>query len=551
MGRTARNTGSHGRKAKRSSEPRRHKGRAKAPPPVVAKGARPAGGAAGAAAGEVVRPLVRDRLERRARKKNPRPGLKETQARLSRGTRKASIFDASGVLSRADRMQRTAWLRDRGEVAFKVKLPNIGTNRGRFAVVHREAKHGEYHGRWRLSWFDARGAAGHSYVTNYSEALERLQREEDVDLERDVLAKDVLPRENPTSKPGAFPSMTLTEAKAALVGQNVRANSARAGSAYAHVAGMGPSRILNVTREAVIVGVYWRDDAVNEERKSSIQLATGSSKHKYASDVVTVLHPEDHAAILHVLGLKPIAHAGPLPAPSSKPDAALAPLGHAMLRTPPRRVHSYDARGQGVLLNPAKPRKPRRRPGAAGCGCHGDLVFVDPDVRTLERNDVCPRELWPWRVPRPNPPIDRLQIRPEWLPLRRDGKWSAAIREVLKGRAGVYAIRERSNPSTVLYVGESHRGGSREPNNPAQFFKQILRHFSRHEPTRASGITPIWTHLRPGDLDVALWLIAPSETWCLEGLIIAELEPLHAKKRSYESCEWLMASSDAGEEAPF
>jgi hypothetical protein len=77
------------------------------------------------------------------------------------------------------RIARVRWLASRGEVPFKVALPAIGRTRGRFAVVHRDAA-----GAWRISWFDARGAVGHSMVSNYcDDALARLQREESVDLD--------------------------------------------------------------------------------------------------------------------------------------------------------------------------------------------------------------------------------------------------------------------------------------------------------------------------------------------------------------------------------
>lgn len=130
---------------------------------------------------------------------------------------------------------------------------------------------------------------------------------------------------------------------------------------------------------------------------------------------------------------------------------------------------------------------------------------------------------WPFKGPRPNPSPRRIELEPpRWMPLRRLGEWSREARELVRGESGVYAIRETSNPRTVLYVGMS-RGG-----DGLRFWKTILRHFF------AWSLASEWNHRRAGDLDVALWLAPPAATYDAETAAILELEPLHAKARGGE-----------------
>ena len=131
------------------------------------------------------------------------------------------------------------------------------------------------------------------------------------------------------------------------------------------------------------------------------------------------------------------------------------------------------------------------------------------------------RVRWPWRHVA-NPPIDALDLRPVWLPLRRDGAFNGEIRDALRGAAGVYAIRERG-ARTVLYVGESHDGpGGRGYESARRMYQTIKRHFY---PWDAGSE---WVHRRGGDLDVALWITAPADARQVEETLIADLEPVHA-----------------------
>lgn len=132
---------------------------------------------------------------------------------------------------------------------------------------------------------------------------------------------------------------------------------------------------------------------------------------------------------------------------------------------------------------------------------------------------------WPWRE-RLNPPPAALRLGPpEWRPLRRSGEWSSEVRELVRGKAGVNAVRESSNPGTVLYVGESHSPG---PRAPLRFWKTLLRHFQGQSSFRKMGE---WAYSGTHDLDVALWLTPPSAAYEAEGQLIADLEPLHTTPR--------------------
>lgn len=120
-------------------------------------------------------------------------------------------------------------------------------------------------------------------------------------------------------------------------------------------------------------------------------------------------------------------------------------------------------------------------------------------------------------------PVDRLDLRPHWVPLRRGGAYNALAREAMRGKSGVYAVREPESARTVLYVGESHSPAG----SPLRWWKTLLRHFQPGSGTFEARSE--WVHKRGGDLDVALWRAAPSEAREVEGQLIAELEPIHAR----------------------
>lgn len=134
---------------------------------------------------------------------------------------------------------------------------------------------------------------------------------------------------------------------------------------------------------------------------------------------------------------------------------------------------------------------------------------------------------WPWRK-KPNPVPDELLLRrPRWMALRRSNAWSEDVKKLLRGQAGVYAVREKGGKS-VLYVGESHSPG-REVN---RFWKTLLRHF---QPGNGSfERRNEWVYRGNRDLDVAVYLTPPSEAFEAEGRLIAYLEPAHTKTRDVQ-----------------
>lgn len=132
---------------------------------------------------------------------------------------------------------------------------------------------------------------------------------------------------------------------------------------------------------------------------------------------------------------------------------------------------------------------------------------------------------WPWRK-RLNPPPVQLRLgAPDWMPLRRGGVWSLEVRELTRGEAGVYAVRETSNPGTVLYVGESHSPG---PKAPLRMWKTIKRHFHGESSFRKRDE---WTYSGTHDLDIALWVTPPTKAYEAEGQLVADLAPLHTRPR--------------------
>lgn len=167
----------------------------------------------------------------------------------------------------------------------------------------------------------------------------------------------------------------------------------------------------------------------------------------------------------------------------------------------------------------------------------------------------------------------------QWFPLRRKGVWNEKIRAALRGRSGVYAIRERGAGRTVLYVGEggkARRGGdgarARSSHDPARLWKTITRHFhagfwperyaageiigkkraqshKRDGGKQSAGIAYAqveragrkyhpdggieykgggreWTYHGKGDVDVALYLVPPTQLRETESQWIAELDPV-------------------------
>lgn len=126
----------------------------------------------------------------------------------------------------------------------------------------------------------------------------------------------------------AFPNgWTLAQAKKALLGQNV-IGAAMYANEKEPTHGGHPYRIVGLTKDAVIISSYTTADAINERRKHSVQIATGREKSKFERDVVTAIHPLDHAVILHALGYPSPLVTEPIvvPEPSAAPDGHHPPL---------------------------------------------------------------------------------------------------------------------------------------------------------------------------------------------------------------------------------
>jgi hypothetical protein len=139
---------------------------------------------------------------------------------------------------------------------------------------------------------------------------------------------------------------------------------------------------------------------------------------------------------------------------------------------------------------------------------------------------------------------------PIYVPLRRRGKWNRKVRDAIKGKTGVYAIRKRG-ARRALYVGE---GGKRKgaphlhSRDPHRMMRTILRHFQAgFTPEKYAGRTlkaPAayaekferaeeylrggreWVNHDGDDLDVALYITPPREAVHHEGRFIAKLRPL-------------------------
>jgi hypothetical protein len=113
------------------------------------------------------------------------------------------------------------------------------------------------------------------------------------------------------------------------------------------------------------------------------------------------------------------------------------------------------------------------------------------------------RVAWPWRT-RGNPP-HTLRLVPSWTWLHRGGTWNPKVRAAVRGRAGVYAIRDRKT-RTVIYVGESHAYPARDA---ARMWKTITRHF--RDPSGKFQKRGEWTHGNPGACEISVWTTDPGD----------------------------------------
>lgn len=224
---------------------------------------------------------------------------------------------------------------------------------------------------------------------------------------------------------------------------------------------------------------------------------------------------------------------------------------------PPRREWAYDKRGQGVLLNPK--RKPK---AARAARAVRENKGVTSRVRPADGGAVV--------APSLAKAAGRLAIG-RWHVLRRGGEWNANIREAVRGRNFVYAIRQ-AGTSTVLYVGEAHSAKWKRPKlvweeietvdvddrgrplpvcaepassperkrrakvaQPVELrgWKTLLHHFQ--DPEGKFRDVNEWTWHRSGDLEIALWFLPDGRDYCdakgraldLEYDKTLRLRPLH------------------------
>lgn len=99
----------------------------------------------------------------------------------------------------------------------------------------------------------------------------------------------------------------------------------------------------------------------------------------------------------------------------------------------------------------------------------------------------------------------------EYRPVYEGGKVAQWVRD-LKGKSGVYIIRETGFVGNFLYVGESHTG---------RLKKTLLHHFQRWKGETA-GPT-----FRPEGIEVAVIRTPPAKAFDLQMAIIQELSPVH------------------------
>jgi len=240
------------------------------------------------------------------------------------------------------------------------------------------------------------------------------------------------------------------------------------------------------------------------------------------------------------------------------------------------RGYDAEAARDGVTVYRFRQRDPARFVRGtfrtAKISRHVSLVYAVPK----RRNARAP-------VVRLNPGPD-LELRPRWQPLRTAGEMNLAIREQVRGKTGVYQMREAGGP--ILYIGETHeahptelrrpkrrKGERKRPPperrpQPLRWWKTILRHLYpwawKYDPRDPRYADPAkrpdeWTHLGKHDLEISIHPTPAHEARTAEGAIVMEAqrrtggrEPLHVRK-AYVSEAELRELEDAGEleDAPF
>lgn len=99
----------------------------------------------------------------------------------------------------------------------------------------------------------------------------------------------------------------------------------------------------------------------------------------------------------------------------------------------------------------------------------------------------------------------------EFRPVK-EGRAVAIWVRALKGKSGVYVIRERGFFGSVLYVGESHTG---------RLYSTMLRHFQRWKGATA-GVT-----FDVSKVEVAVIRTPAGKAIELQNAVIAEYRPKH------------------------
>jgi hypothetical protein len=97
----------------------------------------------------------------------------------------------------------------------------------------------------------------------------------------------------------------------------------------------------------------------------------------------------------------------------------------------------------------------------------------------------------------------------EFRPVKENGSVADWVK-TLKGRSGVYIVRERGFLGSIVYVGESHTG---------RLYATLLRHFQHWKGPTAGPTFPVL------DVEVAIVRTPANKALETQNAIIAEFEP--------------------------
>lgn len=148
---------------------------------------------------------------------------------------------------------------------------------------------------------------------------------------------------------------------------------------------------------------------------------------------------------------------------------------------------------------------------------------------------------------------------PVWMTLRHQGKLSKHVRELTRGKAGAYMIRE-AGKGPILYIGETHTAigfekrtkKARAMPQRLRWWKTIVRHVYpwewNYDPRDPRYKDPDkrpdeWVYKGNHDLEIALYPAPSGGAKTLEGQLVLEYRPIHNRKA--------FVPVDELEEAPF